>query len=136
VNWLGLDARVLVAMIVGAAAGVVLLRFGYAHGVELPWLVGLTIGAAVMLFAAKPNLMVGLIAGTLAAWTSAGAQIVFVGQARTPLELVGGFARFSETLDAARYLNFGACALAAILLGMRSLSKRPPAAVRAGSEPR
>jgi hypothetical protein len=119
-NWIGWSRGAILGALFGCVAGFfaygALLRMSW----EAPWIVGIAAGAAAAIGSLDQSMMRGLLIGTVAVWTAAIAQVVYL-PPHPGGGIVHGLTVFHETLTLQRFLLFAACAAAAILLGAKSL---------------
>jgi hypothetical protein len=118
-NWMGFSVRAFMAALVGCALGFVLFGFCYTRGYEAEWVVGVIAGGFVGALSTDKSIMRGLIVGTMAVWTAALAQVVYVDR-RSPME---GLVRFHETLTPWRFVLHLLCAGVAIALAATSFQR-------------
>ncbi len=120
-NWVGLDTRGSIGLVLGAMVGGWMYVWFYRHRIEAAWMVGLVVGVGCALLSRTHSHMRGLVAATCAIWIAATAQAHCVHPS-----IGAGLVAFHEDLDGRRALAFIACALLAAVIGGRSLHRGAP----------
>lgn len=121
-NWLGAGLTSLAAALLGALVGALAHFEGRRHGIDLPFVVGITAGLAAALASTSKSGLRGMLVASLAVWTAALAEVL-----ESPTDgIVTDIVRFNERLGFARGASYVGCAVVALVLASRARPRLTP----------
>jgi hypothetical protein len=121
-NWLAWSGRSYASMLVGCVLGFYVFGLLQAHGIEAPWIVGLSAGGSSALVSSETSGMRGISIGCIAVWVAAAAEAHYA-PVRPGAGILEGLVAFSDRLTLARFFLYALCLGTAAGLGATSLRK-------------